>query len=149
MICGTLDHYSITIHVFSVLQVNFCMIVRETRHHAQADITFGALIHCSLSHAARWASTAAKFVRFCWPMLVMAAVESHNVCCSRTWPSNQTGGGAILASSSFFNEIPHQKKSEISVGIFSPTWRWGTTCTTDWETTGQLPTISTRLSTVA
>jgi len=31
------------------------------------------------------------------------------------------GGGAILAFSSFFNQIPHQKKSEISVGILSPT----------------------------
>jgi len=35
--------------------------------------------------------------------------------------SNQSGGGAILAFSSFFKQIPHQKKPEISVGIFSPT----------------------------
>jgi len=32
-----------------------------------------------------------------------------------------TGGGVILAFSSFFNQIPHQKKSEISVSILSPT----------------------------
>jgi hypothetical protein len=118
---GNLDHYSITIEKFGVLQVYFSVVVRETRHHAQADITFRALIRCSLSHATRWTNTAAECVGFCWP--VLAAVESHNVCCSRTWPSNQIGGGAILTSSSFFNQIPHQEKSEISVGIFSPTWR--------------------------
>ena len=41
---GTLDHYSITIDNFGVLHVHFCVKVRETRHHAQAEITFGALI---------------------------------------------------------------------------------------------------------
>jgi len=35
-------------------------------------------------------------------------------------PTN-LGGGVILAFSSFFNQIPHQKEPEISVGIFSPT----------------------------
>ena len=50
---GTLDHYSITIDNFGVLHVHFCVKVRETRHHAQADITFGALICCSLSDATR------------------------------------------------------------------------------------------------
>jgi hypothetical protein len=29
----------------------------------------------------------------------------------------------ILAFSRFFNQIPRQKMSEISVGIFIPTWR--------------------------
>jgi hypothetical protein len=28
-----------------------------------------------------------------------------------------------LALSSFLSQIPHQKESEISVGILSPTWR--------------------------
>jgi hypothetical protein len=32
-------------------------------------------------------------------------------------------GGVILALSSFFNEIPHQKEPEITVGIFCPTYR--------------------------
>ena len=48
----------------------------------------------------------------------MAALQSHNVTCRSTWPSNH-GGGAILTSSSFFGQIPHQEKFEISVGIFS------------------------------
>jgi hypothetical protein len=30
-------------------------------------------------------------------------------------------GGAILASTSFFSQIPHQENSEISVGILCPT----------------------------
>jgi hypothetical protein len=50
---STLDHYSITIQNFGVLQVNFSVIVRKTRHHAQADITFRALVLCSFSHATR------------------------------------------------------------------------------------------------
>jgi hypothetical protein len=41
--------------------------------------------------------------------------------CNRTWSSNQSGGWAILAFSSFLNQIPRQKEPEISVGIFSPT----------------------------
>jgi len=45
----------------------------------------------------------------------------HNF--SRTWSSNQSGGGAIMALSSFFNQISHQKDPEVSVGIFSPTLR--------------------------
>ena len=39
--------------------------------------------------------------------------------CARTWSSNQSGGAAILALSSFLNQIPHQKEPEILVGIFS------------------------------
>jgi hypothetical protein len=50
---STLDHYYITIENLGVLQVYFCKIVRETWHHAQADITFRALVLCSCSHAAR------------------------------------------------------------------------------------------------
>jgi hypothetical protein len=41
--------------------------------------------------------------------------------CARIWSSNQSGGGVILALSSFLDQIPHQKEPEISVGIFSPT----------------------------
>ena len=51
----------------------------------------------------------------------LTTLESHNICCGCTWFSNQSGGGAILALSSFLNQIPHQKEPEISVGIFSPT----------------------------
>jgi len=55
--------------------------------------------------------------------LLLTALEPRNICCSGTWSSNQTGCGAILVFSSFFNQIFHQKKSEISVVILSPTWR--------------------------
>ena len=58
---------------------------------------------------------------FHWPVLVMAALESHNICCGLTWSSNQSGGGVILALSSFVNQISHKKEPEISVGVFSPT----------------------------
>jgi len=46
-------------------------------------------------------------------------VAKHFLCLNMS--SNQYGGGAILALSSFLNQIPHQKEPEISVGIFSPT----------------------------
>jgi len=64
---------------------------------------------------------AAEFAGFCWSVLVMAAVEQHNICCGLTWPSNQYGSGSILASSSFFDQIPHKGNSEISLGVFRPT----------------------------
>jgi len=50
-------------------------------------------------------------------------LEPQNIFCTHTWSSNQSGGGAIFALSSFLNQIPHQKEPEISVGIFSPTSR--------------------------
>jgi len=46
-------------------------------------------------------------------------VTKHFFAC--TCSSTQSGGGAILALSSFLNQIPHQKEPEISMGIFSPT----------------------------
>jgi len=109
--------------ILSALQIHFCVIFCETRHHAQAYVKLGALVDCGLSLATRWTKTAREFHGFRWPVLVIMALEPHSICCCRTWSSNQTGGGVILAFSSFFNQIPHQKKSEISVGILSPTWR--------------------------
>jgi hypothetical protein len=54
-VSGTLDHYFITthtIHNFFGLQIHFCVIFRETRHHAQAHVTLGALEDRRLSPAA-------------------------------------------------------------------------------------------------
>jgi len=113
-----------SIHNGGDLQIYSGVIFRETRHHKQAHIISGPLIHCVRSLAVRLTQTAAEFGGWlCWPLLVMVALESHNIGCSRSWSSNQSGGGVILAFSSFFNQIPHQKEPEISVGIFSPTWR--------------------------
>ena len=125
MVCGTLDHYFITthsIHSGGDLQIYSDVIIRETRHHTQAHVTSGAHIHCALFLAVRGTQTAAELGGLlCWPVLVMAALELHNIRCGRTCCSNQAGGGAILAFSSFFSQILHQKEPEISVGIFSPT----------------------------
>ena len=125
-VCGTLDHCFITTHIIhneGDLQIHFGVIFLETRHHAQAHITSGAFIHCALSLATR-TQTAAEFGWwFCWPVLVIATLESQDIFCTQTWSSNQSGGGVILALSSFLNQIPHQKEPEFSVGIFSPTWR--------------------------
>jgi hypothetical protein len=56
-VCGTLDHYFITQHSIhkegDILQIYLCVIFHETRHHAQAHVTSGALIHRALSLAAR------------------------------------------------------------------------------------------------
>ena len=49
-VCGTLDNCFITTHNShkdgDILQIYFCVIYRETRHHAQASITSWALIQC-------------------------------------------------------------------------------------------------------
>ena len=42
------------------LQIYFCVIFLETRHHAQAHITSGAFIHSALSLAARGTHAAAE-----------------------------------------------------------------------------------------
>jgi len=126
-LCGTLDHCFIMTHIIhnkGDLQIYFWVIVLKTRHHAQVHITSGALIDCALSLAVRRTQTAAEMGwRFRWPVFVMTNLESQNICCSRTSSSNQSGSRVILALSNFLNQIPHQKESEISVGIFSPTWR--------------------------
>ena len=80
----------------------FVMTFRETRNYAQAHVTSGTHISCMLSLATRRTHTAAEDCwRFRWPVFVMATLESQNICCGRTWSSNQSGGGAILALSSF------------------------------------------------
>ena len=126
-VCGTWDHCFITtrsIQKEGDLQVYFGMMFRETRHHAQAHATSGTLLHCALSLAARKAQMAVQLGWwFCWPVFVMATLESQNMFCACTCSSNQSGGGAVLAVSSFLNQILYQKEPEISVGIFSPTWR--------------------------
>jgi len=40
------------------------VIFRETRHHAQAHVTSGALVHCALSLAARRTQMAEQYVDF-------------------------------------------------------------------------------------
>ena len=94
---------------YSQLHIQFGAIFRKTRHHAQA-VTSVALTHCAFSLAARRTHTTAELVWwFRWPLLVMAVLESYNICCDSICASNQSGDGAILALSSFFNQNPHQK----------------------------------------
>jgi hypothetical protein len=61
-VCCTLDHCFITTHSIhkqgDILQIYFCVIFRETRHHAQAHVTSGAL--CALSLAMRRTQTAVQ-----------------------------------------------------------------------------------------
>jgi len=55
-VCGTLDHCFIMTHIIHSegdLQIYFCVIFLETRHHTQAHVTSGTLIDCPLSLAAR------------------------------------------------------------------------------------------------
>jgi hypothetical protein len=61
-------------------------------------------------------------------VLVVAAVEPRHICCGRTWPSNQTGGVAILASSSLLDQIPYHVKSQTSVATFRRTRRQESSC---------------------
>ena len=63
-VCGTLGHCFITTHSIhkegDILQIYFCATFRETRHHAQAHVTSGAL--CALSLTARRTQTTAELV---------------------------------------------------------------------------------------
>ena len=77
----TLDHCFImthSIHKEGDLQIYFCVIFRETRHHAQVHVTSSALIHCALSLAMRRTPMAAQLGWwFRWPDFVMATLKSH------------------------------------------------------------------------
>jgi len=60
--------------ILSGLQIHFCVIFRETRHHAQAYVTLGTLADHGLSLATRWTKTAVELHGFRWPVLVMMAL---------------------------------------------------------------------------
>jgi hypothetical protein len=80
------------------LQIYSGVVFHKTRHRQQAHITSGAPINCVLSVAERRTQMTVELGGcFRWPVLVMAALESHNICCGRTWSSNQSGVRAILA----------------------------------------------------
>ena len=102
---GTFDHCFIMTHSFHKegdLQIYFGVIFPKIRHHTQTRITSGTLIWCALSLASRKTQRAAHLVwRYRWPVFVMATLESQNIFCARTWSSNRSGGGTILAVSSF------------------------------------------------
>jgi len=62
-VCGTLEHCLITthsVHSEGDLPIYFYVMFLETRHHAQAHVTSGALIDCALSLAARRTQTAGE-----------------------------------------------------------------------------------------
>jgi len=60
-----MDHCFIVTHSIhkegDILQIYFGVIFCKTRHHAQAHVTSGALIHCALSLAARRTQMASQF----------------------------------------------------------------------------------------
>ena len=88
-VCGTMNHCFIITHSIhkegDTIQIYFCVIFHETRHHAQAHVTSGALTHCALSLAARRTQTAAQLGWwFRWPVFVMAiSNEACRRCRSR------------------------------------------------------------------
>jgi len=141
-VCGTLGHCFITTHAIhngGDLQIYSGVIFRETRHHVQAHGTSGALTRCVHFLAARWTQTAAEFGGwFRWPVLVMAALESHNIYCGRTWSSNLSRGGRFWlfpASSNKFLArrslksrwvylVPHEdKRIQLFSTVRSRKWR--------------------------
>ena len=92
-----MDHCFITthsIHKEGDLQIYFGVIFCETVHHTQAYVTSGALTHCALSLATRRTQTTAQLGWwFCWPVFVMATLESQNIFCTHTCFSSQSGVG--------------------------------------------------------
>jgi len=62
-----------------ILQICFCVIFRETRHHTHTHVTSDALIHIALSLATRRPQMAEQLGWFCWPLFVM--VTSAEACC--------------------------------------------------------------------
>jgi len=53
----SLDHYLITtqtIYSSGGLSIYCCMICHETKHHSQAQVTFGTVINYALAVAMSW-----------------------------------------------------------------------------------------------
>jgi len=54
----------------------FYVVIGETRHHAQTHCTFVTFVFSGLSLSLLWTNAAVDIVFvFCWPMLVMVAVQ--------------------------------------------------------------------------
>ena len=121
-VCGKLDHCFIMTHSQQRWFTNLlsCDIL-ETRHHAQAYVTSGALIDCALSLAAR-TQTAAAFDFFAGQCLLWL-LSSPQLLLRPHLFFQPIWGWGDLGLSRFLNQIPHQKEPEISVGIFSHTWK--------------------------
>jgi len=63
-----------------ILQIYFCLMICETRHHTQAYVRCGAL--CALSLAARRTQMAEHMGWwFCWPVFVLATSAEPCCCC--------------------------------------------------------------------
>ena len=126
-VCGTLDHCFITthnIHEGDTLQIYFWWYPAKqgTTHSCMSRVVHiwtEPFLWPREEHI-RQRRFVEDFAGQCW---LWPTLESENICCGRTWSSNQYRGGAILALYSFLNQSPHQQEPEISVGIFSPTWR--------------------------
>ena len=69
------------------LQIHFCVIIRETSHHELAYVRLCPLVGRGLSLAVRRTNMTAELRWFRWSVLVMTALEQHNICCRRTWSS--------------------------------------------------------------
>jgi len=87
-----------------ILQIYFCVTFHEIRHHTQAHVTSGALIHCALSSAARRTQTAAQvndFAGHCllWRLLLLLASAPD------TGVSNQNFTVGFLLKFYFFRAI--------------------------------------------
>jgi hypothetical protein len=109
---------TLIIHNKGDLQIYFCVIFLETRHH----VTSGALIDCALSLAAKGTQTARgvmsmiSLARACYGY---SRVAEHFLCPNLVFQP-VWGVVRVWALSGFLSQIPRQKEPEISV-IFNPT----------------------------
>jgi hypothetical protein len=105
-------------NVFYKFTLVWYSVKQGTTHRSTSNLAH--LEHSTLALAMSWAYMAMEFAGLGWPVFVGVAFQPRSICWHHTWPSNQAGNGAILTSSSFLDQIPHQKESEISVHIFCP-----------------------------
>ena len=110
-----------------VLQIYFCVIFRETRHHTQAHVTSGALVHCAPSLSARTQKAEQWLILlaivssgyFCWGWLLLlfssSSKSSSNIASFRTLfrscVSNQNFTDGFLLKFYFFPAIARDPQS--------------------------------------
>ena len=125
-VCGTLDPCFIMTHSIHKEGVYKFTLVWYSTKQGTLNRPTSHLVHlCTVPLLWLWQTEMAVHLGwwFRWPLFVMVTLKYQNSFCSHTWSYSQSVGGVILALSSFLSLIPHQKEPEISVSIFSPTWR--------------------------
>jgi len=103
-VCGTLDHCFITthsIHKEGDFQIYFCDITRSKAPHTGPPHIWRTYTLCPLFGRKKNTDSSTVGLVISLASVCYGDLSRKNIFCARTWSSNQSGVGVILALSSF------------------------------------------------